>query len=58
VKEERVLVIGDTEADVKYARAIGRRVKVVWARYGYGGEEVRGLDPDFIIDGLADLVGE
>ncbi|KAE8453323.1 hypothetical protein EG329_011390 [Mollisiaceae sp. DMI_Dod_QoI] len=50
----RVLVVGDTEADIQYARNIG--AVAVWAKYGYGKQElVESMGPDFIIDGLKDI---
>ena len=45
------LVVGDTEADIKYAQNIGARS--VWCSYGYGEQEkCRQLKPDFIVGSL------
>jgi len=49
-----VLVVGDTEADLLFARNIG--AKSVWCRFGYGnGEKCEELGPDFKIDGLGEV---
>ncbi|KAB8071748.1 HAD-like domain-containing protein [Aspergillus leporis] len=51
-----VLVVGDTVADVLFARNIG--AKVVWCRFGYGEREVcEGLGPDFVVDSLGGVKG-
>ncbi|KAL2859486.1 HAD-like domain-containing protein [Aspergillus pseudodeflectus] len=50
-----VLVVGDTVADIGFARNLGCRV--CWCRFGYGGrEECEGLRPDWVVDGLAEVV--
>jgi phosphoglycolate phosphatase len=50
----RPLIIGDTGADIRYARAIG--AKVCWAAYGYGDPEVcLPLKPDYCINDSLDL---
>jgi phosphoglycolate phosphatase len=50
-----VLVVGDTVADIGFARNLGCRV--CWCRYGYGGkEECEALRPDWIVDGLGKVV--
>lgn len=51
----RCLVVGDTEADIGYARSFGG--KVVWCRYGYGRSELceRQL-PDWTVDSLGDVI--
>ena len=49
-----VLVVGDTEADIRYAQNIGARS--VWCSYGYGGQETcRHLKPDFVVGSLLAL---
>ncbi|KAJ4127700.1 hypothetical protein NW768_007971 [Fusarium equiseti] len=49
-----VLVVGDTEADLLFAKNIG--AKSVWCRFGYGnGEKCEELCPDFEIDGLGEV---
>lgn len=56
VADEGVLVVGDTVADIQFARNIGGRV--CWCRYGYGDREAcEGLGPDYVVDSLADVVG-
>lgn len=51
-----VLVVGDTEADIKYARNIGARS--VWCSYGYGTrKKCIDLKPDFVVKGLDEVIG-
>lgn len=51
-----VLVVGDTEADIRYARNIGARS--VWCSYGYGEQErCRELKPEFVVGGLEEVKG-
>jgi len=52
----RVLVVGDTAADVRFASNIG--AKGVWCRYGYGDrDECERLKPAFVVDGLEQVLG-
>ncbi|OBS25138.1 hypothetical protein FPOA_05673 [Fusarium poae] len=52
----KVLVVGDTEADLKFASNIG--AKSVWCRFGYGDKEkCEELGPDFTVDGLEEVEG-
>ncbi|CAG8271657.1 hypothetical protein PENNAL_c0052G01101 [Penicillium nalgiovense] len=52
----RVLVVGDTVADVQFARNIKSRV--CWCRYGYGDQRAcEELKPDFVVDSLGEVVG-
>lgn len=52
----KVLVVGDTIADIQFAKNIGGRA--CWCRYGYGDKDVcSALGPEFIVDLLADVVG-
>ena len=52
----RPLVIGDTIADIRYARAIG--AKICWAAYGYGEPDVcLPMTPDHCISDSLDLRG-
>ena len=54
LREQDVLVIGDTEADIKYAQNIG--AKSVWCSYGYGDpEKCRQMKPDFIVENLEEV---
>lgn len=51
----RVLVIGDTETDLRYARSLG--VASCWAAYGYGlASHCEVLAPDFVIQSATDLL--
>ncbi|HEF4762854.1 TPA: HAD family hydrolase [Pseudomonas putida] len=51
----RVLVIGDTEIDLGYARNLG--VASCWAAYGYGlAQRCKVLAPDFVIQSATDLL--
>ncbi|KAE8138046.1 HAD-like domain-containing protein [Aspergillus pseudotamarii] len=53
---EGVLVVGDTVADIQFARNIGGRS--CWCRYGYGDRGAcEGLKPDYVVDSLGDVVG-
>ena len=46
-----VLVVGETEADIKYAQNIG--AKSVWCSHGYGTRKrCMDLKPDFVVKGL------
>ena len=48
IQPEDILVVGDTPADIHFARNIG--VKSCWASYGYGQEqECRDAKPDYMI---------
>ena len=54
ISGEDVLVVGDTEADIKFARNIG--AKVCWVRYGYGDrDKCEELKPDLVVYGLKEL---
>lgn len=53
---EDVLVVGDTEADIRYARNIGARS--VWCSYGYGEQgRCRELKPEFVVGSLEEVKG-
>ena len=52
----RVLIVGDTEADILFAKNAGLRS--CWASYGYGDEAVcKALAPEFILPDIARLPG-
>ncbi|KAK8140327.1 hypothetical protein PG984_000393 [Apiospora sp. TS-2023a] len=52
-----VLVIGDTEADIRFAANIGGAVSV-WCRYGYGDKGAcEKLEPGFTVDSLGEIEG-
>ena len=56
LQSANVLVVGDTEADIKYAQNIGARS--VWCSYGYGDQEkCRQLKPDFVVGDLGEVKG-
>lgn len=56
VQPSQVLVVGDTVADIQFARNIG--AQVCWCRYGYGDREAcEELKPDFVVDSLEKVVG-
>ncbi|RGP76804.1 phosphoglycolate phosphatase [Fusarium longipes] len=51
----KVLVVGDTEADLKFASNIGG-AKSIWCRFGYGDKEkCENLGPGFKIDELSEV---
>ncbi|KAJ5871262.1 uncharacterized protein N7529_003615 [Penicillium soppii] len=56
VEAGKVLVIGDTVADLQFARNI--QSKVCWCRYGYGDREAcEALEADYVVDSLRDIAG-
>jgi phosphoglycolate phosphatase len=56
VEAKNVLVIGDTMADIQFARRIESRV--CWCRYGYGDREAcQAEGADFVVDSLRDVAG-
>jgi phosphoglycolate phosphatase len=51
---EQILVVGDTETDILFAKRTG--ISCCWASYGYGEtERCRKLAPEHIISSIADL---
>ncbi|PYS18774.1 MAG: HAD family hydrolase, partial [Acidobacteria bacterium] len=49
-----ILVVGDTELDLRFAANIGARS--CWAAFGYGDEEAcKALGPDFVISDVRQL---
>jgi phosphoglycolate phosphatase len=53
-EDRDVLVIGDTETDLRFAKNAG--VASCWAAYGYGQrEDCLGLKPDITIESLSEL---
>ncbi|WYZ36508.1 hypothetical protein EsH8_II_000014 [Colletotrichum jinshuiense] len=51
-----VLVVGDTEADIRFATNIGGGSKSVWCRYGYGDRaNCEKLMPTFTVDSLKEV---
>jgi phosphoglycolate phosphatase len=55
VERERILVVGDTDADIRFARNI--EAASCWASYGYGRREVcSALKPDYTIESPSSLL--
>lgn len=55
ITADEVLVVGDTEADIRFARNIG--AKSCWAAYGYGDRGVcSGLRPSMVIQTPEDII--
>lgn len=56
IKPESVLVVGDTVADIQFARNV--EGNICWCRYGYGDREAcQELKPQFVVDSLDEVVG-
>lgn len=54
ISEAETIVIGDTEVDIRFARAAG--LPSCWAKYGYGDpKKCHGLRPDYEIGELREL---
>ncbi|MEJ2456167.1 MAG: phosphoglycolate phosphatase [Candidatus Thiodiazotropha sp.] len=54
VKPEQAMMIGDSQSDVKAARAAG--FQIVCMSYGYNhGEDIRSYHPDAVIDSLTEI---
>jgi phosphoglycolate phosphatase len=54
VTAEQSLMIGDSQSDVKAARAAG--FQIVCMSYGYNhGEDIRNYNPDLVVDSMAEL---
>jgi phosphoglycolate phosphatase len=54
VKPADAMMIGDSQSDVKAARAAG--FQIVCMSYGYNhGEDIRSYDPDAVIDSLSEI---
>jgi phosphoglycolate phosphatase len=52
---DEVLVVGDTESDIRFAHDAG--LSVCWARYGYGDHAVcRGLNPTHTITSITEVM--
>ncbi len=54
VKAEETLMVGDTRADIEAGKNAG--VRTVAALYGFGGEHLRELGPDYSIQELRELL--
>lgn len=56
VTAEQSLMLGDSQSDVKAARAAG--FQIICMSYGYNhGEDIRNYNPDLVIDSMAELKG-
>lgn len=54
LRPDQVLVVGDTETDLNFARSA--ELKSCWAKYGYGNHQAcRMLQPQFVIESIAEL---
>ncbi len=54
VKPEESLMLGDSQSDVKAARAAG--FSIICMSYGYNhGEDIRNYNPDVVIDSMTEL---
>ena len=54
IKPENALMVGDSQSDVKAARAAG--FQIVCMSYGYNhGEDIRNYHPDAVIDALTEI---
>ena len=54
IKPENALMVGDSQSDVKAARAAG--FQIVCMSYGYNhGEDIRNYNPDAVIDTLTEI---
>jgi phosphoglycolate phosphatase len=55
IDRSRILMLGDTEADIQFARNAG--IKSCWAAYGYGHEDkCRALSPDYRISKIREVL--
>jgi phosphoglycolate phosphatase len=54
VGHDRVLIVGDTDADIRFAH--NARIRSCWARYGYGNTDAcMALAPDFVVSAPGEL---
>jgi phosphoglycolate phosphatase len=54
LRQDHILIVGDTETDILFAKAAG--VASCWASYGYGEpERCRELKPDHVITTIEQL---
>jgi phosphoglycolate phosphatase len=52
---EEVVVVGDTESDIRFASAAG--IRACWAKYGYGDRAIcRALHPAYTLESISDMV--
>jgi phosphoglycolate phosphatase len=54
IAKQRMLMVGDTEADIQFAHAGG--IPCCWATYGFGDRErCMALSPEYLIDSICEL---
>lgn len=54
IQRQRMLMVGDTEIDIKFARNAG--IACCWAAYGFGNQErCRALEPEHHIESIGEL---
>lgn len=54
VARQRMLMVGDTEVDIKFARAAG--IACCWATYGFGDRQTcTALSPDYVVENIEEL---
>jgi pyrophosphatase PpaX len=54
ISSAEAIMVGDTESDMEAAKAAD--VKTVAALYGFAGEQLRTLEPDYVIQNIAELL--
>lgn len=55
VDQDRILMVGDTEADIQFAR--NAKIASCWVRYGYGhADKCSALAPNYRIDRFGELL--
>lgn len=55
ISKQEILMVGDTEADIVFAQAVG--IDVCWASYGYGNVEACvNLSPNFVVNSIDELI--
>jgi phosphoglycolate phosphatase len=54
ITKQRMLMVGDTEADIQFAHAAG--IACCWATYGFGDRQrCMTLSPEYLIDSIGEL---
>jgi pyrophosphatase PpaX len=54
IQPEKAVMVGDTEADILAGKSAG--TKTIGVSYGFHGFKIAEVNPDFIIDDIADLL--
>lgn len=55
IQKDEAIMVGDSFVDIECGQNAG--VKTVGVTYGFGGEHIKNLSPDFLIDKLSELAG-